>query len=173
MGGLRRSGTPEALPSVGPGRRMQRAQAKTARRTARANAGSVLTAALAALLAASGCTAPLSGGLARGCSAFAADCAEPGQTTATAASRPDGQTRRWVDIDSTPTAAAIYLNGELIGYSPLRHRLGFSSDDRVLSLVAVPLFPGQAQQARLIRVPPLPARVSFFMNNPPAESPDE
>lgn len=115
-------------------------------------------------LALAGCQLP---GLVRptlttDCSAFEPDCVPPDKRPRTVA---DGETRRWVDIDSAPTPAAIYLNGRFIGYSPLRYPLGFNSEDRAVSVVAVPLYPGQAQQEQLIRVPPLPTRVSFFMNN--------
>ncbi|WP_295883758.1 hypothetical protein [uncultured Thiohalocapsa sp.] len=105
---------------------------------------------------------------ARGCSAFDPGCTGARRTARVEATA--GESRRRVHIDSRPTAAAIYLNGRFIGYSPLRHPIGFSSDDRAISLVAVPLYPGQAQQERLIQIPPLPARVSFFMNNPAPES---
>ena len=76
-----------------------------------------------------------------------------------------GATRRWVRIDSTPTPAAIYLDGSFIGYTPMRHAMSFTSKTRRLRLVAVPLYAGQAEQQRLIVVPPLPDRVAFFMNN--------
>jgi hypothetical protein len=99
---------------------------------------------------------------AAGCSPFQQDCLQPRRIEATLA---DGQTNQWVRIDTEPTTAAIYLNGDFIGYSPLQHRIGFNSTDRAISQVAVPLHPGQAQQAQLIRVPPLPAQVSFFMTN--------
>lgn len=78
----------------------------------------------------------------------------------------DGATEQWVDIGSWPTPAAIYLNERFIGYSPMRYRVRFTSQDSSVSLVAVPLYAGQAQQEALITVPPLPKRVAFFMNNP-------
>lgn len=124
---------------------------------------------LLCLLLAAACTPQLRPDLATGCSAFAPDC-EPRGPTVRAAS--DGKTREWVEIDSEPTAAAIYLNQRFIGYSPLRYPIGFSSGDRAIDLVAVPLYPGQAQQQQIIAIPPLPARVSFFMNNPAADAGD-
>lgn len=78
----------------------------------------------------------------------------------------DGATEQWVDIGSWPTPAAIYLNERFIGYSPMRYRMRFTSQDSSISLVAVPLYAGQAQQEQLITVPPLPKRIAFFMNNP-------
>ncbi|WP_156427884.1 hypothetical protein [Thiohalocapsa sp. ML1] len=116
----------------------------------------------AALLAGCQLTGPARPTLSTDCSAFAPDCMPRSRRPLTVA---DGETRQWVDIDSAPTAAAIYVNGRFIGYSPMRYPMAFNSQDRALSIVAVPLYPGQAQQERLIRVPPLPTRVSFFMNN--------
>lgn len=81
-----------------------------------------------------------------------------------------GPTQAWVKIDSKPTPAAIYQDGTFIGFTPLRHAMGFTSEVARISLVAVPLYAGQAQQERVIRVPPLPKRVSFMMNNPPKGS---
>jgi hypothetical protein len=101
------------------------------------------------------------------CSAFRTDCAPAGTR---APSVDDGNTRHWVRIDSSPTPAAIYLNEQFIGYSPLRHPIGFGSGDSQINLIAVPLFPGQAQQSQYISIPPLPKRVKFFMNNPAADT---
>ena len=81
-----------------------------------------------------------------------------------------GRTRSPVRILSAPTPAAIYLDGRFIGYSPLTYPVSFTSETGRIHLVAVPLYPGQAQQEEVILVPPLPKRVSFFMNNPPAAS---
>jgi hypothetical protein len=78
----------------------------------------------------------------------------------------DGATEQWVEIGSWPTPAAIYLNERFIGYSPMRYPMRFTSQDSRISLVAVPLYAGQAQQEEMIAVPPLPKRISFFMNNP-------
>jgi hypothetical protein len=127
------------------------------------------TAGLLCLHLATGCSPQLRPGLATSCTAFQPDCAAREPVVLTAA---EGETRKWVQIDSEPTAAAIYLNGRFIGYSPLRYRIGFSSGDRAIDLVAVPLYPGQAQQQQVIAIPPLPARVSFFMNNPAADAAD-
>jgi hypothetical protein len=122
--------------------------------------GSVLT---------TGCARATRPQLSLGCSGFDPDCEARPATAVTAA---DGETRRRVQIDTEPTSAAIYFNGRFIGYSPLKYDIGFSSTDRAISLIAVPLYPGQAQQEQLIAIPPLPTRVSFFMNNPAADAAD-
>lgn len=122
---------------------------------------------LLCLLLSVGCAQQLRPDLSAGCSAFQPDCEPQEPYVSTAA---DGETREWVEIVSEPTAAAIYLNERFIGYSPMRYPIGFSSGDRAISLIAVPVYPGQAQQEQLIAIPPLPARVSFFMNNPSADT---
>jgi hypothetical protein len=83
---------------------------------------------------------------------------------------PQGATLGLVAIDSSPTSAAIYLDGAFIGYTPLRHPMSYTSQTSRIRLVAVPLTPGQAEQERIVLVPPLPTRVSFFMNNPPGDA---
>jgi hypothetical protein len=122
---------------------------------------------LLCLLLSVGCAQQLRPDLSTGCSAFQPDCEPQEPYVPTAA---DGETREWVEIVSEPTAAAIYLNERFIGYSPMRYPIGFSSGDRAISLIAVPVYPGQAQQEQLIAIPPLPARVGFFMNNPAADT---
>jgi hypothetical protein len=128
-----------------------------------------VTTGLLCLLLAAACAPQLRPDLTTGCYAFEPDCEPRGPTVRVAS---DGKTREWVQIDSEPTAAAIYLNQRFIGYSPLRYPISFSSGDRAIDLVAVPLYPGQAQQQQIIAIPPLPARISFFMNNPAADAAD-
>lgn len=80
---------------------------------------------------------------------------------------PAGADHVLVEILSSPTHAAIYLDGKFIGTSPLLHPLWYSSKTRFLRLTAEPLFPGQARQEQLIKIPPLPSRIQFFMNSAP------
>lgn len=80
---------------------------------------------------------------------------------------PPGASQAEVEILSSPTSAEIYLDGQPIGRTPLTWRLAYSSQTRFLTLTAMPLYPGQAPQEQRLRVPPLPRRVQFFMNNPP------
>jgi hypothetical protein len=80
---------------------------------------------------------------------------------------PPGATNTLVDIDSSPTTANIYVNGEYVGRTPLKRYLWFSSTTRAVTVIAEPLFPGQARQEQQLNVPPLPKRLTFFMNNPP------
>ena len=77
---------------------------------------------------------------------------------------PPGATNRLVEIDSQPTPAEIFVNGRPVGRTPLRRYLWFSSTTCALTVVAEPLYPGQARQEQRLQVPPLPTRLTFFMN---------
>lgn len=76
-----------------------------------------------------------------------------------------GASFKWVDIDSSPTPAAIYVNGKYVGETPLRYPLVFTSLTRYVVVVAEPLYSTQTRQEQHLSVPPLPGRIQFFMNN--------
>jgi hypothetical protein len=80
---------------------------------------------------------------------------------------PPGATNSLVEIGSVPTPADIYVNGEHVGRTPLKRYLWFSSTTNAVTVVAEPLYPGQARQEQRLTVPPLPRSLTFFMNNPP------
>jgi hypothetical protein len=82
---------------------------------------------------------------------------------------PAGATNTLVEIDSFPTPAEIFIDGAYVGRTPLKRYLWFSSRTPAVNVVAEPLYPGQARQKQRLNVPPLPKRLTFFMNNP-AES---
>jgi hypothetical protein len=84
---------------------------------------------------------------------------------------PPGVSYGLVTIDASPTPASIYVDGRAVGRTPLRHPLSFTDQTRYVIVVAEPLYPHQTRQERRIRVPPLPERIQFFMNNP-AEADD-
>ena len=86
---------------------------------------------------------------------------------------PPGATNALVEIGSSPTPAAIYVDGEYVGESPLKRYLWFSSTTRAVTVVAEPLYPGQARQEQRLLVPPLPERLTFFMNNAPKDQDGE
>jgi hypothetical protein len=86
---------------------------------------------------------------------------------------PPGATNTLVEIDSSPTPARIYVDGTYVGRTPLERYLWFSSTTSAVTVVAKPLYPGQARQERRLSVPPLPTRLTFFMNNPPTEESTE
>jgi hypothetical protein len=80
---------------------------------------------------------------------------------------PDGITIAPVEIDSSPTTAWIYVNGDYIGNTPLVYGLAYDSNTKYIEVVAEPLpsHPVQLRQTQHIPVPPLPTRIHFFMNN--------
>lgn len=86
---------------------------------------------------------------------------------------PPGATSTLVEIDSSPTPARIYVDGTYVGRTPFERYLWFSSTTSAVTVVAEPLYPGQARQERLLNVPPLPTRLTFFMNNPPTANSSE
>ena len=72
-----------------------------------------------------------------------------------------------VEIDSSPTTAWVYIDGRYVGNTPLVYGLAYDSDTRYIEVIAEPLpnHPVQLRQTKHIRVPPLPTRLHFFMNN--------
>jgi len=79
---------------------------------------------------------------------------------------PPGASHACVTIDSQPTTAAIYIDGEYAGTTPLQYSMWFESNTRYIRVLAQPIYHNQSPQERLIQVPPLPRRLQFFMNNP-------
>jgi len=79
---------------------------------------------------------------------------------------PPGATNSLVEISSDPTPADIFVDGAYVGRTPLKRYLWFSSTTHAVTVVAEPLYPGQARQEQRLNVPPLPSRLTFFMNNP-------
>ena len=86
---------------------------------------------------------------------------------------PSGATSTLVEIGSQPTPADIFVDGTYAGRTPLKRYLWFSSTTHAVAVVAEPLYPGQARQEQRLRVPPLPKRLTFFMNNPPTSDTNE
>ena len=80
---------------------------------------------------------------------------------------PDGISIAPVKIDSSPTTAWIYIDGKYVGNTPLVYGLAYDSNTHYIEVIAEPLpdHPVQQRQTKHIRVPPLPIRVHFFLNN--------
>lgn len=117
-------------------------------------------------LSAAGCATPpqpTCESLAQQCQSPPGQCTPPPQACA---ELPAGVNHALVEIASSPTSADIYVNGTLIGRTPLLHPLWYTSRTRFITLTAEPLFAAQAPQEYKLRVPPIPARIQFFMNNP-------
>ena len=72
-----------------------------------------------------------------------------------------------VEIDSSPGSAWIYIDGKYVGNTPLVYGLAYDSNTNHIEVIAEPLpdHPVQQRQTKHIRVPPLPTRIHFFLNN--------
>jgi len=72
-----------------------------------------------------------------------------------------------VEIDSSPGTAWIYIDGKYVGNTPLVYGLAYDSNTNYIEVIAEPLpnHPVQQRQTKHIRVPPLPTRIHFFLNN--------
>ena len=79
---------------------------------------------------------------------------------------PAGASHACVIIDAQPTSAAIYIDGDYVGTTPLQYSMWFESNTRYIRVLAQPIHANQAPQERLLQVPPVPRRLQFFMNNP-------
>ncbi len=125
-----------------------------------------LTGGLTLALLATGCASPQATCLspASRCNALLGSCEQPATTCPVP---PAGVTHALVEILSSPTTAEIYVEGKSIGRTPVTYPLWYSSKTRFIRVSAEPLFPDQARQEHKLRVPPLPTRIQFFMNNPP------
>ena len=99
----------------------------------------------------------------------ASDYAQPPEIRATA----DGSTAALVQINSSPTAAWIFVDGEYAGITPMEHELSFWAVPRYVEAVAVPMYSAQARQVKPLHVPPLPHTLFFNMNNPPDKASSE
>jgi hypothetical protein len=79
-----------------------------------------------------------------------------------------------VEIDSSPSSAWIYINGKYVGNTPLVYGLAYGSNTSYIEVIAEPLpdHPAQLRQTKLVQVPPLPARIHFFLNNHEASDND-
>lgn len=96
-------------------------------------------------------------------SGCASDFAEPPVIRATE----DGSTAALVLIDSSPTEAWIFIDGEYVGITPMEQEISFWAATRFIEVVAVPMYPAQARQVKRLEVPPLPHTLFFNMNTPP------
>ena len=82
----------------------------------------------------------------------------------------NGSTAARVRIDSSPTEAWIFVDGQYVGITPLEQKIKFWAATRYVEVVAVPMYPAQARQVKRLEVPPLPQTLFFDMNNPLAKA---
>ncbi len=86
---------------------------------------------------------------------------------------PDGSTVAQVQINSAPTEAWIFVDGEYRGITPLSQEISFWAATRHVEVVALPMYPSQARQVKRLQVPPLPHTLFFDMNTPPENAAHE
>ncbi len=79
---------------------------------------------------------------------------------------PEGIFEEKILIRSEPTEAMVYINGRQVGETPFKTSL-FYSEDRLINIKAVPLYPNQFTQNIFVRVPPIPKTMTIYMNEKP------
>lgn len=79
---------------------------------------------------------------------------------------PEGVFEEKILLRSEPTEATIYINGQEIGETPFKTSL-FYSEDRLINIKAVPIYPNQFTQNIFVRVPPIPKTMTIYMNEKP------
>ncbi len=79
---------------------------------------------------------------------------------------PPGVFEEKILIRSEPTEAMIYVNGKEIGETPFKTSL-FYSEDKLINIKAVPIYPNQFTQNIFVRVPPIPRTMTIYMNEKP------
>lgn len=79
---------------------------------------------------------------------------------------PEGVFEQKVTLRSEPTEAMIYINGREVGETPFKTSL-FYSEDRLINIKAVPVYPNQFTQNIFVRVPPIPKTMTIYMNEKP------
>jgi hypothetical protein len=79
---------------------------------------------------------------------------------------PDGQSGARVHIDSAPTPAWIFVDGNYVGCTPVDPVILFTHATRFVEVAAVPMYPSQTRQVKRLVPPALPESLQFFLDNP-------
>ena len=79
---------------------------------------------------------------------------------------PKGVFAQKILLRSEPTEATIYINGREVGETPFKTSL-FYSEDQLINIKAVPVYPNQFTQNIFVRVPPIPKTMTIYMNEKP------
>ena len=79
---------------------------------------------------------------------------------------PEGVFKEKIILRSEPTEAMIYINGREVGETPFKTSL-FFSEDKLINIKAVPIYPNQFTQNIFVRVPPIPKTMTIYMNEKP------
>lgn len=79
-----------------------------------------------------------------------------------------GMFRQNIRIRTLPTNAKIFINDREIGTSPLTYTIRHE-ERRMFNIKAVPLYPNQYTQNIFLMVPPIPKRMTIYMNHYPED----
>lgn len=79
---------------------------------------------------------------------------------------PEGVFKEKILIRSEPTKAMIYINGKKIGKTPFKTSLTYS-EDKLINIKAVPIYPNQFTQNIFMKVSPIPRTMTIYMNEKP------
>lgn len=71
-----------------------------------------------------------------------------------------------IKIRTQPTKARIFINEREIGESPLTYEVTHS-EQRMLNIKAIPMYPNQYSQNIFLMVPPIPKAMTIYMNHIP------
>ncbi|QDO83565.1 OmpA family protein [Shewanella psychropiezotolerans] len=78
---------------------------------------------------------------------------------------PEGSENQLLTIETKPTKAAIYKDGQYIGHSPLKIWLWHGAP-RISQIIAVPLYKHQFVQLQSLSIPTIPTQLTFYMTEP-------
>lgn len=78
---------------------------------------------------------------------------------------PKGSESKLLTIETKPTEAAIYKDGQYIGHSPLQIWLWHGAP-RINQIIAVPLYEHQFIQIQSLHIPTIPTQLTFYMTEP-------
>ena len=79
---------------------------------------------------------------------------------------PRGETVAQVHIESSPTPAWIFVDGNYVGQTPVTPDIPFTHDTRYVEVVAVPMYAAQTRQVLRVAPPSMPQSLTFFLDNP-------
>lgn len=80
-----------------------------------------------------------------------------------------GTFKKTIKICSKPTKAMIYINEKQIGKTPFKTRLEYSTS-HLINIKAVPINPNQYTQNIYLNIPPVPKKMTIYMNHKPKDA---
>ncbi len=82
------------------------------------------------------------------------------------APRQKGLEYKRVLIQTEPTKAKLFMNGEYLGKSPLKTDIWFAKE-RKINIKAEPIYPNQFPQNIYLTIPPIPKKMTIYMDHQP------